>query len=188
MSIELSLQVIDVAAQLGKQRSPLARHVLPAFRNHRSYDCDVTTIIFPTAVFDGRHPRLPWLFLFGFDTTRLAVLRDAKRVAARNTHNEMIKAYPRGNTLTLYNPYNAMSYAMARKKADNIGGKYGPSRYNDESYLRKELGPGGFYHRLVVPGGAWWRHTEQRIAERDGDKERVAELNAEGEAATAAIL
>ena len=39
-----------------------------------------------------------------------------------------------------------------------------------------------------VPGGAWWRHFEERIAKRDGDTDKVERLKAEGAAEMAAMM
>jgi len=41
---------------------------------------------------------------------------------------------------------------------------------------------------LIVPGGAWWRHVEERIAKRDGDIDKVERLKAEGAAELAAMM
>jgi hypothetical protein len=118
---------------------------------------------------------------------RVAVIRAAKHVASRNSNIDVMKGETRGGTLTFYNRSNVMSYAMARKKIDNIGGTYRPGVYNDETYLRSTLAPGGHDHHLVEPGGAWWNHVQQNIAERDGDTEKAAQLKAENDAVLAEI-
>jgi hypothetical protein len=59
---------------------------------------------------------------------------------------------------------------------------------SDEEELLASLSQGGSNHALVVPGGAWWRFTQIRIAERDGDTETAERLRAEGKSEFAAIL
>src|SRR5690348_8529156 len=76
----------------------------------------------------------PGEFKYGYTIDkkhRVAVIRAAKKVVSRNSNLAIQEAKTRGGTLTIYNRYDVMSYAMARKKADNIGGKYVPGRYND---------------------------------------------------------
>jgi hypothetical protein len=76
---------------------------------------------------------------------------------------------------------------MARLKSD----RFSHYRNNDarlrwsclqpktEQDLRATLMEGGSNHKHVVPGGAWWQHTEIWKAERDGDTKRAEKLKAE---------
>ncbi len=58
----------------------------------------------------------------------------------------------------------------------------------NEADLRAKIAPGGSDYELIVPGGAWWRHVEERIAKRDGDIDKVERLKAEGAAELAAMM
>jgi hypothetical protein len=57
-----------------------------------------------------------------------------------------------------------------------------------EQDLREMLAPGGSHHKNIIEGGAWWRHTEIRRAEKRGDHEMLKQLEAEQDAAVAAIV
>src|SRR5262249_53807548 len=57
-----------------------------------------------------------------------------------------------------------------------------------EQDLRKMIAPGGKQHKHVVEGGAWWRHTEMRRAQKRGDIETYNQLKEQGEAKLAAIF
>ena len=57
-----------------------------------------------------------------------------------------------------------------------------------EAKLRARLNEDGPNYEYIVPGGAWWRHVQIHIAERDGDVERVAQLKAEQEQSLAELL
>ena len=115
-----------------------------------------------------------------------------------------------GSELVFYDPLNVMSYAMARLKSDSLGPgaayrnkDYRPikqkiwrghdvtswRRYDisSDQIFREMLAPGGNYHRYVVEGGAWWRHTEMHKARARGDGETVARLQAEMDANLTAI-
>jgi hypothetical protein len=50
------------------------------------------------------------------------------------------------------------------------------------------LAPGGSQHKNIVEGGAWWRHTEIRRAEKRGDHERLKQLKTEQDASFAAVV
>ena len=71
--------------------------------------------------------------------------------------------------------YRVLSYAMGRLKGDIFFLR----RWRSEAELRAEIAAGGSHHSYVIPGGAWLRHTEMAIAERDGDHEKLARLQAE---------
>ena len=57
---------------------------------------------------------------------------------------------------------------------------------SNEAELRAELSEGGRDHKYVVPGGAWWKHTQWAVAEmearRVGDTKRLEEIEAERKA------
>jgi hypothetical protein len=115
-----------------------------------------------------------------------------------------------GSELVFYDPLNVMSYAMARLKSDCPGpaegyrnNDYRPIKRriwhgvditSDRQYdissdeLRDMLAPGGGYHKNVVEGGVWWKHTELRKAQARGDEETVARLQAEAHARLADIV
>jgi len=58
-----------------------------------------------------------------------------------------------------------------------------------EQQLRERLTtPGTRGHKLIAEGGAWWRHTEMRRAQKCGDIETYNQLKEQGEAELAAIL
>ena len=108
----------------------------------------------------------------------------ARRCTARHRPDLGIKPWrefmARGGPCAFYRRCNVLSYAMARLKTDEIWMR----RYNkpkSEAELRAELAPSGRHHQYVIPGGAWSRHTEMAIAERDGDHEKLARFEAEEE-------
>jgi hypothetical protein len=138
---------------------------------------------------------------------RNAVARAAKAIRSINH----IKREMLGSELVFYDPLNVMSYAMARLKSDSLGpgaayrnNDYRPvkqkiwhghdltswRRYDisSDQIFREMLAPGGDYHRHVVEGGAWWRHTEMHKARARGDRETVARLQAEMDAKLTAIV
>jgi hypothetical protein len=144
---------------------------------------------------------------------RVAVLRAAKNIAKRNTEIGARAGECLGASIVFYNKYHVLSYAMARLKTDRfnryrsndsrdtytgwnaIYGDPGKGMVwrikhhnSDEEELLARLSEGGSYHEFVVPGGAWWRHTQIRIAERDGDTETAERLRAEGKAEFGAIF
>ena len=110
---------------------------------------------------------------------RVAVLRAVKGLAARRPDLGIRdwRSDGRGGEAVFYCRYRVLSYATARLKAEN---------WRDEA-LRAKLGPGGAHYERVQPGGAWMRHTEMAIAERDGDHEKLARLEAEQKAAIDAL-
>jgi hypothetical protein len=100
------------------------------------------------------------------------------------------KSGARGGPVAFYNLESMMSFAMARLKTDSLENYLGigwggvrnakPGKrgfYRTEEQLRARLL--GEYHHCIVPGGAWWRHREMELAERDGDAARLAELEKE---------
>jgi hypothetical protein len=148
---------------------------------------------------------------------RVAVLRAAKNIAKRNSEIGARTGECLGGTIVFYNKYHVLSYAMARLKTDRhkryrsndkrdtwtpsgdiaraFYGDPGKGKVwrvkhhnSDEEELLASLSEGGSNHELVVPGGAWWRFTQIRIAERDGDTETAERLRAEGKAEFAAIM
>ena len=84
-----------------------------------------------------------------------------------------------------------MSYAMARLKADRFQ-RYRSNdpriyRSSDEDDLRRKLNDER-HCELTGQGGAWRRHVDIFLAERDGDVEKDACLEAENEAELAALF
>ena len=114
---------------------------------------------------------------------RVAVIRAGKRLVGRDPRFACLQTQGLGGQLVFFDPYNVMSYAMARLKSERpyFSNDKRRERQEDEAVLRKRLAPGGKEHRLVVEGGTYWRHVRKWIAERDGDEETVAKMDAESE-------
>jgi hypothetical protein len=99
--------------------------------------------------------------------------------------------------LVVYTADNVTSYALMRLKTDyfnhyqNRDPRCPEHRIKTEAELRARIAPGGRDHKLVVEGGAWWRHVQwwlqEREARRAGDTERLEQLRAEQEAHTAEV-
>ena len=127
---------------------------------------------------------------------RNAVARAAKAIPSI----DHMKREVLGSELVFYDPLNVMSYAMARLKSDSLGpaagylnNDYRPTswrRYDIRSdrIFHKMLSVGGDHHKYVVEGGCWWRHTELRKAQANGNEEAVARLQAEIDAGLADVL
>jgi hypothetical protein len=138
---------------------------------------------------------------------RVAVARAAKAIKALDS----MKRETLGGELVFYDPLNVMSYAMARLKSDSLGpgaayrnNDYRPVRQkiwrghditswrrydiSSDEIFREMLAPGGDHHKYIIEGGAWWRHTEIRRAEKRGDHEILKQLKAEQAASVAAIV
>ncbi len=107
---------------------------------------------------------------------RVSVLRAAHKVLTRMTDWSWFQSESVGGTRVFFNLYDPTSYGAARVKTD------GSTRYRSsdprtpkhwvrtDSYVRAMLSPGGKeYKNIVAPRGVWWKHTQMRIAERDGD-------------------
>lgn len=109
----------------------------------------------------------------------VSVIRAAKKLKRFG----FVRGQCQGRVLVFYTRYNLMSYAMARLKAV---GNYRTSDHDAE--LRALLMPGGEYHHCIIEGGEEWRDVSRDIAERDGDIERVKQLDAEEKAARAESL
>jgi hypothetical protein len=144
---------------------------------------------------------------------RIAAARAARRIPWLDCwHRETL-----GRELVIFDPCNVMSRGMATLKADRLSGyernndprkaevrkrcawlvslnpqKYGhyanAEREISEQELRNSLAPGGENHRLLMPGGAWWRHTEMERAKRRGDVETYDRLRFEQAKAEVALL
>src|SRR6516164_2415493 len=136
---------------------------------------------------------------------RNAVARAAEAIPSINH----IKREVLGSELVFYDPLNVMSYAMARLKSDSLGpgaayrnNDYRPVRQkiwrghdvtswrrydiSSNEIFREMLAPGGSQHKNIVEGGAWWRHTEIRRAEKGRDQVRLKQLKAQQDAPFAA--
>jgi len=109
---------------------------------------------------------------------RNVVTRALHKVATRRPEIQIQRSHGHGRALVVFRHDEVMSYAMARLKTDNhYRSNDRRLRWtHDEQALRKELAE---CRHLVEPGGAWWRHVQLFLAERDGDADRLAELQAE---------
>jgi hypothetical protein len=144
---------------------------------------------------------------------RVAVARAVRAIPQLGCwHRETL-----GRELVIFDPCDVMSRGMATLKADRLSGyeqnndprkaevrkrcawlvslnpqKYGhyanAEREISEQELRNSLASGGENHRLVMPGGAWWRHTEMERAKRRGDVETYDRLRFEQAKAEVALL
>jgi len=138
---------------------------------------------------------------------RVAVARAAKAIKTLDS----MKRETLGCELVFYDPLNVMSYAMARLKSDSLGpgaayrnNDYRPVRQkiwrghdvtswrrydiSSNEIFREMPAPGGGHHENIIEGGAWWRHTEIRRAEKRGDHERLKQLKTEQDASVAAVV
>jgi hypothetical protein len=100
---------------------------------------------------------------------RAVVVLAAKTVCKRLGANWLSnRGEMRGGAMVFWNCLSVMSYAMFRLKSDFIEGYRRSVRSwrctCTEEDLRKELAPGGIYHKYIVEGGAWWQHTQNKIA------------------------
>jgi hypothetical protein len=113
---------------------------------------------------------------------RVAVLRAVKRLTALRPDlgiRDWRSEFARGGGIVFHRKYRVLSYAMARLKADY--------NWKPEAELRAELMPGGRHYEYAQPDGAWTRHTEMEIAKRDGDHEKLEQLEAEQERAVGEV-
>jgi hypothetical protein len=102
---------------------------------------------------------------------RVAVLRAAKVIAKRHPNIVCWRAEIRGRTVMFLNHASVTSYATARLKAERWG--FEPLRDSGARHILRE---DERYVKLVSPGGAWWFHVQEWIAERSGDKTKLEEL------------
>jgi hypothetical protein len=94
---------------------------------------------------------------------RDAVAAAAKKVCERLEHWDWWRANDwgmRGAPLVFLNRASVTSYAMAYLKSDFCHG------HRSEAEMKAMLAPGGSHHELVVDGGAWWRHTQEWLTDR----------------------
>lgn len=105
---------------------------------------------------------------------RVAVIRAAKSLARRWPDLGWGRSWMRGRINIYFNAASVSSWAMARMKGDQF-----EAPYHTEEEMRASLRPGGYHHRHIVEGGAWRRHRDIWIAERDGDTAALERLNAE---------
>jgi hypothetical protein len=104
---------------------------------------------------------------------RVAILRAIKgRPNTERWHNDMKIGVHKFGTVFFYTPDNVKSYATARLKADM-------NEWETEAMIHAKLQKGGNERKYILPGGAWHRHTEIFKAKRDGNVERLEELQAE---------
>ena len=116
---------------------------------------------------------------------RVSVLRAAKKIVDHDSYWELWSGRGLGGTLILVNCGNVHSYGLGRLKSGGLEGYRSRDLRKPDHWISTEEGlsatlePGGSNHRLIVPGGSWWRHTQMHIARRDGDVERLAALEEE---------
>ena len=105
---------------------------------------------------------------------RVAVIRAAQSLSRRWPDLGWHYSETLGREKIFFNANSVMSFAMARLKGDQ-------SEYGGEEKLRSSLLEGGKNHEYIVEGGAWRRHRDMWLAERDGDTVRLQELESEQE-------
>jgi hypothetical protein len=91
---------------------------------------------------------------------KVAVTRATKKICARLPDWQSMRTWYRGGELVFFNHASVKSYGLARRKSE--------SRHLSDAQIRASLRRGGNYHRYIVEGGAWWRHVQRYIADRDG--------------------
>jgi len=117
---------------------------------------------------------------------RVALIRAAQRLCQRKGYEDLHswRGENLGTTHIWFNRANVMSYAMAALKADNIYNYRNrdyredyPHLKKSEQELRARLARGGADRSRIIVGGAWQRHVQEWIAERDlrraGNKKRL---------------
>ena len=123
---------------------------------------------------------------------RVVVLRAGKVLSQRRPEISMERGEGLGGQYVFYRRDRIGSYAMFRMKADNFNRYRSNDRRRDwtqdEAALRKELLNDEWHRQLMAPGGAWWRHVEMFIAERDGDNDKLDALQRDEERALAARM
>jgi hypothetical protein len=113
---------------------------------------------------------------------RHAVVRAARNIGKRRPEIQHWVSETLTGTLVFFRHDEVLSYAMGRLKADFLYDYRNKDprqrRVSDETALRKKLADER-HQRLIAPGGAWRRFVQMFLAERDGDADRLAELEAE---------
>lgn len=119
---------------------------------------------------------------------RVTLIRAAKRVCERMDGWQWSTSEGHGGALVFWHRYSVRSYATMRAKTDMFAcyRSHDPRRRGLDhliatpASIAASLEPGGRYHHHVTEGGAWWRHVQLWIAERDDDaSERTQALQAE---------
>ena len=125
---------------------------------------------------------------------RVSVLRALRRAVRDDADWALWTSEGIGGRVVLVNRTNVESYGLARLKTDFLAHYRSNDRrtplhwIHTEDDLRRELAPGGRDHHLIQPGGAWHRHVQMNIAERDGETEKLALLTAEQDAEVVSSL
>jgi hypothetical protein len=122
---------------------------------------------------------------------RVAVLRAMRRVREVEARFGLENGEGPQGQMVIFDRTRVLSYGLGMLKAD--GGSYyqwsWDRRTDTEEKLRARLAePGDIFNGFVSPGGVWWRHVQEAIAEVNGDHEAVARMAAEAEARSAAFL
>jgi hypothetical protein len=99
---------------------------------------------------------------------RVAVIRAAKAIVRRGGNMDWCIGPRRGGKLVFFTPDNVMSRGMAGAKAGNFLGT--------DDQLRARLADPDDIGKRIRPGGWNWFETELFIAERAGDRSRIAEM------------
>src|SRR4029077_4101240 len=98
---------------------------------------------------------------------------------------DVVAARQGANTAARSRRWRGWAYKPVRPDEFHKGYVYQWPRSTEEE-LRAELAEDGRNHKYVVPGGAWWKHTQQAIAEmaarRAGDTKRLEEIEVERKA------
>ena len=127
---------------------------------------------------------------------RVSILRAMQSVTKNDPDWFLWRSEIRGGTIVLMNYASVRSYGLARLKTDFVFYYRGKDPRTPKHFIGSEADMteclNDCSHKdakghLVVPGGHWWRHVQQHIAERDGNDERAAELKAENEMAMAPL-
>jgi hypothetical protein len=118
---------------------------------------------------------------------RGAIIRAAQSLSKRWPDLGWFYSETLGGQKVFFNADSVMSWAMARLKGDNLSNYDNQDprnlvvRAKSEDELRTSLLKGGYHHKYIVKGGAWRRHRDMWLAERNGDTAWLKELEAEQE-------
>ncbi len=125
---------------------------------------------------------------------RVSVLRALRRVVQDDADWCLWRSERIGGPVVLVNMANVKSYGLAWLKTEFLSRyrsndpRTPENRITTEYHLRQRLAPGGRDHHDTQPGGAWHRHVQMHIAEREGDQETLERLSAEQDAALPAFF
>ena len=128
---------------------------------------------------------------------RVSILRALRAVTKGDPDWFLWRSECRGGSIVLMNYASVRSYGLARLKVDSTYQYRGKDPRTPKHWVsseadlitRLEAEPHSDYcaAACVAPGGPWWRHVQQHVAEREGDAARAATLKAESAAAMAKL-